>query len=76
MCQHDMSFDCHFAERNSGRAIPSDPLMQAPAPVRWTFQNQLFWMVRVVGIEPTLLAEQDFESCASTSFTTPALVRL
>jgi hypothetical protein len=28
--------------------------------------------VRVVGIEPTLLSEQDFESCASTSFTTPA----
>ena len=29
-------------------------------------------MVRVVGIEPTLLAEPDFESGASTSFTTPA----
>jgi hypothetical protein len=30
-------------------------------------------MVRVVGIEPTLLAEPDFESGASTSFTTPAM---
>jgi hypothetical protein len=29
-------------------------------------------MVRAVGIEPTLLAEPDFESGASTSFTTPA----
>lgn len=29
-------------------------------------------MVRVVGIEPTLLSEPDFESGASTSFTTPA----
>lgn len=28
--------------------------------------------MRVVGIEPTLLAERDFESRASTSFTTPA----
>ena len=29
-------------------------------------------VVRVVGIEPTLLSEPDFESGASTSFTTPA----
>jgi hypothetical protein len=29
-------------------------------------------LVRVVGIEPTLLAEHDFESCASTSSATPA----
>ena len=29
-------------------------------------------MVRAVGLEPTLLAELDFESSASTSFTTPA----
>jgi hypothetical protein len=29
-------------------------------------------MVRAVGIEPTLLSELDFESSASTSFTTPA----
>ena len=29
-------------------------------------------MVRVVGLEPTLLSELDFESSASTSFTTPA----
>ncbi len=33
-------------------------------------------MVRVVGIEPTLLSEPDFESGASTSSTTPALSRL
>jgi len=31
-------------------------------------------MVRVVGLEPTLLAERDFESRASTSFTTPAFL--
>jgi hypothetical protein len=30
-------------------------------------------LVRAVGIEPTLLSEQDFESSASTSSTTPAL---
>ena len=29
-------------------------------------------MVRVVGLEPTLLAEPDFESGASTNSTTPA----
>ena len=29
-------------------------------------------MVRAVGLEPTLLSERDFESRASTSFTTPA----
>lgn len=29
-------------------------------------------MVRAVGLEPTLLSEPDFESGASTSFTTPA----
>ena len=33
-------------------------------------------LVRVVGIEPTLLSEPDFESGASTSSTTPALSRL
>jgi hypothetical protein len=32
-------------------------------------------MVRVVGVEPTLLSEPDFESGASTNSTTPALVR-
>ncbi len=31
-------------------------------------------VVRVVGLEPTLLSEPDFESGASTSSTTPALV--
>ncbi len=33
----------------------------------------LMIMVRAVGIEPTLLAERDFESRASTNSTTPAL---
>ncbi len=32
-------------------------------------------MVRAVGIEPTLLTEPDFESGASTSSTTPAILR-
>ena len=31
-------------------------------------------LVRAVGLEPTLLAEPDFESGASTNFTTPAQV--
>lgn len=30
-------------------------------------------MVRVVGLEPTLLSEPDFESGAATNYTTPAL---
>lgn len=38
-------------------------------PVGVYSQNK---MVPVVGLEPTLLAEQDFESSASTNFTTPA----
>ena len=29
-------------------------------------------VVRAVGLEPTILAEPDFESGASTNFTTPA----
>ncbi len=33
-------------------------------------------MVRVVGLEPTLLSEPDFESGASTSSTTPAYYEL
>lgn len=33
-------------------------------------------LVRAVGVEPTLLSEPDFESGASTSFTTPAHLRL
>jgi hypothetical protein len=41
-------------------------------PQFWVSFGSHTEMVRVVGIEPTLLAEQDFESCASTSFTTPA----
>src|SRR3546814_16583060 len=66
-------FDCHFAQRSAGRATLGRPLMQALSPVRWTFQSLLSWMVRAVGIEPTLLAERDFESRASTNSTTPAL---
>jgi hypothetical protein len=33
-------------------------------------------MVPAVGLEPTLLSEQDFESSASTNFTTPAFIFL
>ena len=46
--------------------------MQVPATVRWALRNLQNWMVRAVGIEPTLLSELDFESSASTSSTTPA----
>ena len=35
-------------------------------------RDKLVKVVRAVGIEPTLLAEPDFESGASTSSTTPA----
>jgi hypothetical protein len=35
--------------------------------------DHAYELVRVVGLEPTLLAERDFESRASTNFTTPAL---
>ncbi len=35
-------------------------------------KENLYEMVRVVGLEPTLLSEPDFESGASTSSTTPA----
>lgn len=61
-----MPFDCHFAQRSAGRATLGRPLMQAPAPVRWACQSLLSWMVRAVGIEPTLLAERDFESDETT----------
>ena len=67
-----MRFDCHFAQRNAGRPAQSAPLMQVPAHVRWALRNLQNWMVRAVGIEPTLLSELDFESSASTSSTTPA----
>jgi hypothetical protein len=67
-------FDCHFAQRIVGRSTPSDPLMQAPVPRSVGFSEPaVLWMVRAVGIEPTLLAERDFESRASTNSTTPAL---
>ena len=67
------TFDCHFAQRSAGRATPGDPLMQAPAPVRWAFQSLLLWMVPQAGLEPALLSEQDFESSASTNSTTGAM---
>ena len=65
-------FDWHFAQRSAGRPAQSAPLMQVPAHVRWALRNLQNWMVRAVGIEPTLLSEPDFESGASTSSTTPA----
>lgn len=68
-----MSFDCHFAQRSADRATLGRPLMQAPAHRAVCFWSLLSWMVRAVGIEPTLLAERDFESRASTNSTTPAL---
>lgn len=49
------------------------PLGQDPATVRWRKWIMPRGLVRVVGLEPTLLAERDFESRASTNFTTPAL---
>ncbi len=35
-------------------------------------KERIYKVVRVVGLEPTLLSEPDFESGASTSSTTPA----
>jgi hypothetical protein len=49
------------------------PLWHDPPTVRWGEWIMLKRMVRAVGIEPTLLAERDFESRASTNSTTPAL---
>ena len=46
-----------------GEADPRDGLVGGIAQTK---------VVRAVGIEPTLLSEPDFESGASTSFTTPA----
>ncbi len=34
------------------------------------------WVVRAVGVEPTLHKEADFKSAASTNFATPALISL
>ncbi len=48
----------------------------APHMVALAALTSLKEMVRVVGVEPTLLAEPDFESGASTNSTTPASSRL
>ena len=49
--------------RNKAKPNPRDGLVGGIAQTK---------VVRAVGIEPTLLSEPDFESGASTSFTTPA----
>ena len=49
------------------------PLGHDPSTVRWRKWIKPRGLVRAVGIEPTLLAERDFESRASTNSTTPAL---
>ncbi len=49
------------------------PLGHDPSTVRWRKWIMPRGLVRAVGIEPTLLAERDFESRASTNSTTPAL---
>ena len=63
-----------FAERliyERGRGYRTT-LTTSPFRVISNFDVEKCGMVRVVGIEPTLLSEPDFESGASTSFTTPA----
>lgn len=55
------------------RPVHYAPLWHDPPTVRWGKWIMLKRMVRAVGIEPTLLAERDFESRASTNSTTPAL---
>ena len=45
---------------------------QLPAGNGSARSRRVLRMVRAVGLEPTLLSEPDFESGASTSFTTPA----
>jgi hypothetical protein len=73
MANMTMPSHCLFAQQNAGRTPLERLLKQAPAPRAGTSMSVLSWMVRAVGIEPTLLAERDFESRASTNSTTPAL---
>ena len=40
-------------------------MKQAPATMRLVYRSLLKMLVRAVGIEPTLLAERDFESLLS-----------
>ena len=72
--QHDNGVRLSFRlTRGAARAGRLTPLGHDPATVRrrkWIMPRGL---VRAVGIEPTLLAERDFESRASTNSTTPAL---
>ena len=64
-CQHDNAVRLSFRAADRGSF---DPIRSAVAgscpPVRWPYWSLLTWMVRAVGIEPTLLAERDFESGA------------
>jgi hypothetical protein len=72
--QHDNAVRLSFRlMRCAARAGRQTPLGHNPATVRWRKWIMPRGLVRAVGIEPTLLAERDFESRASTNSTTPAL---
>lgn len=70
--QHDRRFSVISRKRAVARPVHYGPLWHDPPTVRWGKWIMLKRMVRAVGIEPTLLAERDFESRASTNSTTPA----
>ena len=72
--QHDNAVRLSFrGKRGAARMGRYAPLGHDPSTVRWRKWIMPRGLVRAVGIEPTLLAERDFESRASTNSTTPAL---
>jgi hypothetical protein len=72
--QHDNAVRSSFRlTRGATRLGRHTPLGHDPTTVRWRKWIMPRGLVRAVGIEPTLLAERDFESRASTNSTTPAL---
>ena len=70
--QHDNTVRLSFRAAERGPSSPKRSTDAGSSPRAVDFWNLQNWMVRAVGIEPTLLSELDFESSASTNSTTPA----
>ena len=77
--------DSTFAASEGGEESPRARVRSRLQSAKWEFMPDrifggLFCALRVVvpavGLEPTLLSEQDFESSVSTNFTTPASTTL
>jgi hypothetical protein len=61
------------SSRNPGTIAYRTLVVRVPGSIRPPAGEALnFHMVPVVGVEPTLLSEHDFESCASANSATPA----